>query len=59
MTAQELAGLINTLTPEQQDSVKQFVAFLKARESGQQTQFLAAVSEFIDQHPELLRCLAR
>lgn len=47
------------LTPEQQESVKQFVDFLKARESGRRTPFLAAVDEFIDQHPELLRRLAQ
>ena len=59
MAAENLADLISTLTPEQQESVKQFVDFLKARESGQQSQFLAAVDEFIDQHPELLRRLAQ
>ncbi len=59
MATQDLADLINTLTPEQKESVKRFVDFLKARESGGQNPFLAAVDEFIDQHPELLRHLAQ
>ena len=59
MAAENLADLISTLTPEDQESVKQFVFFLKKRESTLQTPFLAAVDEFIDQHPELLRRLAQ
>jgi hypothetical protein len=59
MAAENLADLINTLTPEQQESVKQFVDFLKRRESPRPSPFLAAVDEFIDQHPELLRRLAQ
>jgi hypothetical protein len=59
MAAENLADLICTLTPEQQESVKQFVDFLKRRESAQRSPFLAAVDEFIDQHPELLRRLAQ
>ena len=59
MAADNLADLINALTPEQQESVKQFVDFLKQRESARRTAFFAAVDEFIDQHPELLRRLAQ
>ncbi len=55
MAAENLVDLISTLTSEQQESVKQFVDFLKRRESARRTPFLAAVDEFIDQHPELLR----
>jgi len=57
MADQNLADLIDTLTPEQQESVRQFVDFLKQRESTR-TPFLTAVDEFVDQHPELLRRLA-
>ena len=59
MAAENLADLISTLTPEEQESVKQFVDFLKRRGSTRSTPFLAAVDEFIDQHPELLRRLAQ
>jgi len=59
MAAENLSDLISKLTPQEQDSVKQFVEFLKRRESSQSSSFLAAVDEFIDQHPELLRRLAQ
>ena len=59
MAAENLADLISKLTPEEQDSVKEFVDFLKRREPAPASRFLAAVDEFIDQHPELLRRLAR
>ena len=59
MTAENLADVIERLTPEQQDSVRQFVEFLKERESSTSSPFLAAVDEFIDEHPELLRRLAQ
>lgn len=53
MAAENLADLIDSLTPEEQESVKQFVDFLKTK--GSSPPFLAAVDEFIDRHPELLR----
>jgi hypothetical protein len=37
----------------------QFVEFLKRKESPAPSPFLAAVGEFIDQHPELLHRLAQ
>jgi hypothetical protein len=58
MAAENLADLISKLTPQEQDSVKEFVQFLKRRESPQ-SPFLAAVDEFIEQHPELLRRMAQ
>jgi hypothetical protein len=57
MAVENLAEAIRSLTPEEQESVKQFVEFLKRREPP--SQFLAAVDEFIEQHPELLRRLAQ
>jgi hypothetical protein len=59
MAAENLADVIGSLTPEEQESVKQFIDFLKAKGSLPSSPFLAAVDEFIDQHPELLRCLAQ
>jgi hypothetical protein len=59
MAAENLAAVINSLTPEQQESVKQFVEFLRRKGSTPSSPFLAAVEEFIDQHPELLRRLAQ
>jgi hypothetical protein len=58
MQADTLVQAISTLTPEQQESVRQFVEFLKSKESTASS-FLAAVDEFIEEHPELLRHLAQ
>ncbi len=58
MTAQDLAAVISSLTQEEQESVRDFVKFLKQRPAAT-SPFLAAVDEFIDQHPELLRRLAQ
>jgi hypothetical protein len=59
MAAENLADLIRSLTPEEQESVKRFVYFLKQKGSSSSSSFLAAVDEFIEQHPELLRRLAQ
>lgn len=59
MAAESLAQTISSLTLEEQESVKQFVEFLRRRGSSPSSPFLAAVDEFIDQHPELLRRLAQ
>lgn len=54
-----LVELIRTLTPQDQESVRQFVEFLTRKETPPPSPFLAAVDEFIGQHPELLRRLAQ
>jgi hypothetical protein len=59
MAAENLADAISSLTPEERESVRQFVEFLKRKESLPSSPFLAAVDEFINQHPELLRRLAQ
>jgi hypothetical protein len=59
MAAENLADIISSLTPEEQESVKQFVEFLKRERSSASSPFFAAVEEFMDQHPELLRRLAQ
>ncbi len=59
MAAEDLAETIRSLTPEEQESVKQFVEFLKRKGPSPSSPFLAAVDELIDQHPELLRRLAQ
>ena len=59
MAAANLADVIRSLTPEEQESVKQFVEFLKRKGSAPSSPFLEAVDEFVEQHPELLRRLAQ
>jgi len=59
MPDENLAEVIRSLTPAQQESVRAFVEFLKRREPTSSSPFLAAVDEFIEQHPDLLRRLAQ
>jgi hypothetical protein len=59
MATENLADVISSLTPEEQEYVRQFVEFLKSKGSSQSSTFLTAADEFIDQHPELLRRLAQ
>jgi hypothetical protein len=59
MPVENLADAISSLTPEEQESVKQFIEFLRGKGSSRSSPFVAAVDEFIDQHPELLRLLAQ
>ena len=59
MPNEDLAEVIRSLTPAEQESVRLFVEFLKRRNSTPSSPFLAAVDEFVDQHPELLRRLAQ
>ena len=59
IAVENLAEVINALTPEEQESVRLFVEFLKRRGSASASPFLSAVDEFVEQHPELLRRLAQ
>lgn len=59
MAAENLADLMTELTPEEQESVRQFIEYLKHRRPSPSSPFLQAVDEFIGQHPELLRLLAK
>jgi hypothetical protein len=59
MAAENLTEVISTLTPEEQESVRLFVEFLRRKGAAPTSPFLAAVDEFVEQHPELLRRLAQ
>ena len=59
MPLQALAEVVNALTPEEQAAVREFIDFLKRRTNPPDSPFLAAVNEFMDEHPELLRRLAQ
>jgi hypothetical protein len=60
MQAQSLSELLNALTPEQQAAVREFVEFLTRKSRPRpDSPFLAAIDEFMDEHPELLRRLAQ
>ena len=55
MAAQSLTELVTTLTPQEEAAVREFIAHLKRQKSP----FLAAVDEFIAEHPEILQRLAQ
>ncbi len=59
MAVENLVETISALTPEEQESVRLFVEFLKQKGAAPPSPFLAAVDEFIEEHPELLRRLAQ
>jgi hypothetical protein len=59
MASENIADLLGSLTPGEQDAVREFIHFLKTRNEVQASPFRAAVDEFVDQHPELLRQLAQ
>jgi hypothetical protein len=56
MAAEDISKLIEALTPSQKEAVRQFIAFLKG-DSRTKSPFVAAVDEFVAEHPELLRRL--
>jgi hypothetical protein len=49
--------LIATLSREQQEAVAEFIGILK-KEKTPPTSFRAALDEFVEKHPDLLRRLA-
>jgi hypothetical protein len=46
------------LSAEKQAAVREFILWLKQKDE-EQSPFLAAIDEFMDEHPELLRRLAQ
>ena len=59
MAQENIAEMVNALTPEQQAAVREFIDFLRANPPDRKRPFLAAVGEFIEQHPDLLQRLAQ
>ena len=57
--AETLTELVTSLSPEEQDAVREFIQYLRKLQPARPSPFLAAVDEVIDQHPELLRRLAQ
>lgn len=60
MTPENLPELVSQLSPEEKAAVREFIEFLRHRkDQPPRTPFLAAIEEFIAEHPELLRRLAQ
>ena len=57
MPGGSIGELFESLTPSEKEAVLQFIGFLRGK-SRPESPFMAAVDEFIEQHPELLRRLA-
>ena len=61
MATESLADVVRSLTPQEQDAVRQFIDYLRQRDAPVRSHspFLQAADEFIAQHPELLQRLAQ
>jgi len=60
MASEELAALLSQLSPEEQAAVQEFIQFMKrGQRQPESSPFLAAIEEFMAEHPELLRRLAQ
>jgi len=59
MPRESLIDIVNTLNPEEQAAVREFIEVLKRRTESQGSSFLTAVDEFIADHPDLLQRLAQ
>ena len=59
MAIETLIEVVKSLTPEEQQSVLQFIGYLKERETTLSSPFLEAADEFIAEHPELLHRLSQ
>jgi hypothetical protein len=57
MAIESLAEVVQSLTPQEQDAVRQFIDYLKRRDAS--SPFLRAADDFITKHPELLQRLAQ
>ena len=58
MSQASLIDAVNTLNPEEQAAVLEFIEFLKRKPVSQESPFLSAVDQFIADHPDLLQRLA-
>ena len=61
VATESLAEVVRSLTPQEQDAVRQFIEYLRRRDASfrSPSPFLQAADEFIAQHPELLQRLAQ
>ena len=51
---------VSKLSPDEKAAVREFIEFMKRRKNeAELSPFLAAVEEFMAEHPELLRRLAQ
>ena len=58
VTTDSLLDAVKSLSPQQQESVREFISTLQQGQPAPNS-FLSAADEFMDQHPELLQRLAQ
>lgn len=56
---EELIEKLNALSADEQESVSQFIDYLKGRKVASVSPFLSAAEQFIAEHPELLHRLSQ
>jgi hypothetical protein len=61
MASDSLSDVVQSLSPQEQDAVRQFIEYLKGRHASvdSPSPFRQAADEFIAQHPDLLQRLAQ
>jgi hypothetical protein len=60
MATESLAEIVRSLTPQEQDAVRQFIDYLKRCDASvSQSPFVRAADDFIAEHPDLLQRLAQ
>jgi hypothetical protein len=61
MATESLVEVVLSLTPQEQEAVRQFIDYLTRPDAPSESSsaFLQAADEFIARHPELLKRLAR
>jgi hypothetical protein len=59
MTSEHLIEVVQSLSPDQQTWVLQFIEYLKRTDTQGSSPVLRAADRFIAEHPELLQNLAR
>ena len=57
MATESLIHVVETLTPQEQDAVRQFIGYLKDRDA--RSPYLRAADEFMAEHPEILHRLSQ
>jgi len=59
MLSESLIDAVNSLSPEEQASVLQFIDHLKRQNTSGTPAFLQAAEQFMAEHPELLHRLSQ
>jgi hypothetical protein len=59
MPSEYLIDVVNSLSPEEEISVLQFIDYLKRQNASGPSSFLHAAERFMAEHPELLHRLSQ